>query len=558
MSWQQTYMPIGNQAVSGAVAALPVLVLFGLLASGRVRAYVAAACGLLVAGAVAVLAFGLPPRLAGAAALYGVAFGLFPIGWLVLNVIFLFDLSVASGQFAVLKRQISGLSADRRIQVLLIAFGFGAFIEGAAGFGAPVAITGALLAGLGFRGRDAAKLALIGNTAPVAFGSVGIPLITLAKVTGLDLRELSAMVGTQLPLFALMIPFWLVAVVDGTRGLKEVWPACLAMGGVFAGVQYWVSHAQGPWLVDLASALASIAALLVLLRFWRPRSSGARRSGGPPLSSPADAAAASLPSETPSEPPSGPLSRLKPWFPWMLLSVAVFAWSMAPVRDGLDRTLGWKVAMPALHLAVSRMPPLVAQPTPEPAEIVLNLGSATGTAVLLAGILCGILIGLSPLAMLRAYGRTLLRVRESLLTIAVMMAVGFTTRYAGADAAMGLALASTGAFFPFFSPLIGWLGAALTGSDTSSNVLFGNVQQVAAAHLGISPVITAAANSSGGVMGKMIDAQSIVVASTATTAVAGDPPPEVGQVGKILRSVFWHSLALAILVGIFVYLQARR
>jgi lactate permease len=538
MNWQQTYTPIGNQAMSGAIGALPILALFALLASGRVRAYVAAAGGLLVALAVAVFPFGLPPRLAGAAALYGAAFGLFPIGWLVLNVIFLFDLSVASGQFAVLKRQISSLSADRRIQVLLIAFGFGAFIEGAAGFGAPVAITGALLAGLGFGGREAAKLALIGNTAPVAFGSVGIPLITLAKVTGLDLRELSAMVGTQLPLFALLIPFWLVAVVDGKKGLREVWPACLVMGGVFAGVQFWVSHAQGPWLVDLASALASIAALLILLRFWQP--SGAAK-------------------EPPAEGTEGRATRgaqLHPWLPWIFLSFVVFAWSLAGVRAWLDRVAGWKVAMPALHLAISRMPPLVALPTPEPAEIALNLGSATGTAVLLAALATGICLRLTPLAMLRAYGRTLLKLREALLTIAVMMAVGFTTRYAGADAAMGLALAATGAFFPFFSPLIGWLGAALTGSDTSSNVLFGNVQQVAAGHLGISPVITAAANSSGGVMGKMIDAQSIVVASTATTAVAGDKPPPVGEAGQILRSVFWHSLALATLVGIFVFVQA--
>jgi lactate permease len=547
MSWQQIYTPLSSQAASAGVAALPVLVLFGLLASGRVRAWLAAAGGLLVALGVATLGFGLPFKLAGAAALYGAAFGIFPIGWLVVNVIFLFDLSVSSGQFEVLKRQISALSADRRIQVLLIAYGFGAFIEGAAGFGAPVAITGALLAGLGFRGAEAAKLALIGNTAPVAFGSVGIPLITLAKVTGLDLRALSAMVGTQLPLFALLIPFWLVAVVDGKRGLREVWPACLAMGGVFAGTQFAVSHLQGPWLVDLASALASILALLILLRFWRPAGSAAVQ--------PAPASRGQAPA-APGPSPSR-AARLHPWLPWILLCAVVFAWSLAGVHDWLDRVLGWTIAMPGLHLAVSRMPPLVTQPTPEPALIALNLGSATGTAVLLAGISCALILRLSPAQIVRAYGRTLLRLRESLLTIAVMMAVGFTTRYSGADAAMGLALASTGSFFPFFSPLIGWLGAALTGSDTSSNVLFGNVQQVAASRLGISPVMTAAANSSGGVMGKMIDAQSIVVASTATTAVVGEAPAPTGQVGRILRSVFWHSLSLAALVGLFVYFQAK-
>ena len=539
-SWPQIYTPLGSQAASAAVAALPILVLFGLLASGRVRAWVAAAGGLLMALGVATLGFGLPLKLAGAAALYGAAFGIFPIGWLVVNVIFLFDLSVSSGQFEVLKRQISALSADRRIQVLLIAYGFGAFIEGAAGFGAPVAITGALLAGLGFRGAEAAKLALIGNTAPVAFGSVGIPLITLAKVTGLDLRALSAMVGTQLPLFALLIPFWLVAVVDGKRGLREVWPACLVMGGVFACTQFTVSHLQGPWLVDLASALASIVALLVLLRFWRPAGSAVVQA-----------------EPKPARKVSSRAARLHPWLPWMLLCAVVFAWSLAGVHDWLDRVLGWTIPMPGLHLAVARMPPLVRQPTPEPALIALNLGSATGTAVLLAGISCALILRLSLTQIVRAYGRTLLRLRESLLTIAVMMAVGFTTRYAGADAAMGLALAATGSFFPFFSPLIGWLGAALTGSDTSSNVLFGNVQQVAAGRLGISPVITAAANSSGGVMGKMIDAQSIVVATTATTAVEGDAPAPTGQAGRILRSVFWHSLSLAALVGLFVYFQAK-
>jgi len=537
MTWQQVYTPIGSQAASAVVAALPILVLFGLLASGKVRAWLAALAGLLVALGVATTAYGLPLKLAGAAALYGAFFGIFPIGWLVVNVIFLFDLSVSSGQFAVLKEQISGLSADRRIQVLLIAYGFGAFIEGAAGFGAPVAITGALLAGLGFRGIEAAKLALIGNTAPVAFGSVGIPLITLAKVTGLDLRTLSATVGTQLPLFALLIPFWLVAVVDGKRGLREVWPACLTMGGVFAATQFGVSHWQGPWLVDLASALASILALLILLRFWRP--AGEKRAK----------AANRLP-------PASRAAQLHPWLPWIMLTAVVFAWSLASVRDGLDRILGWTVPMPALHLAISRMPPLVSQPTPEPALIALNVGSATGTAVLLAGLSCALILRLSFRDIARAYLRTLLRLRESLLTIAIMMGVGFTTRYAGADAAMGLALASTGALFPFFSPLIGWLGAALTGSDTSSNVLFGNVQQVAASRLGISPYITAAANSSGGVMGKMIDAQSIVVATTATAAVAGAEPAKTGQAGQILRSVFWHSVALAALVGLFVYFQA--
>jgi len=515
-------------------------VLLALLAFWHVRAHWAALAGLASAALVAIFFFNMPPTLTAAAAGYGAAFGLFPIGWIVLNAIFIYQLSVATGQFEVLKQQVAGLAADRRIQALLIAFSFGAFIEGAAGFGAPVAITGALLIGLGFKPLEAAKLALIGNTAPVAFGSLGIPLITLNKVTGLDLHLLSSMVGRQLPVFSLLVPFWLVAAMSGWRGMVAVWPACFVTGASFAIAQFVVSNYHGPWLVDLASSLASMAALVAWLRL----SKTGRAQGTLPVESAA-----------PSGVTEGGRRALHPaWraaLPWIALSVFVFLWSIPAVKNTLNGISAPKLPVPLLDGGVIKVPPVVPQPKAEEAVFALNWLSATGTALLLAGVTTGLLLGLRPAAIAQLYWRTLLRVRVSLLTIALMLALGFTTRYSGSDTTMGLAFAGTGWWFPFFSPLLGWLGVALTGSDTSSNVLFGNLQKVTAEQLGLSPILTAAANSSGGVMGKMIDAQSIVVAGVATGG-----QPDSPRAGEILRAVFWHSLALAVLVGLFVLLQA--
>lgn len=543
MSWPQNYTPVDGLFTSAAIASLPVVLLLSLLAIWHVRAHWAALAGLGSALLIAMLVYGMPPSLSIAAAGYGAAFGLFPIGWIVLNAIFIYELSVVTGQFAVLQQKIATLTSDRRLQALLIAFSFGAFIEGSAGFGAPVAITGALLIGLGFRPLEAAKLALIGNTAPVAFGSLGIPLVTLNKVTGLDLFELSAMVGRQLPPFSLIVPFWLIAAQVGWRGMLQVWPACLATGASFAVVQFLVSNYHGPWLVDLASSLTSMAALMVLLRFWQP-----------PKTDLVEAAAEQppAPSSTTSIPnPPTATSPLRAWIPWISLTIFVFAWSLPAVKNMLNDISSPKLEVPSLNGAVVRMPPVVPNPKPEEAIFTFNWLSATGTALLLAGTVAGLSLGVRPAALAMLYGRTLMRVRLSLFTIAVMLALGFTTRFSGSDTTMGLAFATTGWLFPFFSPLLGWLGVALTGSDTSSNVLFGNLQHVTAQQLGISPILTAAANSSGGVMGKMIDAQSIVVASVATSR-AGEP---VGA-GVILREVFWHSLALATLVGIWVSIQA--
>ncbi len=527
MTWPQNYAPLDSGFLSTLVAALPVLVLLGLL---HWRAHWAALAGLVTALAVAVWAFHMPATLALSSACFGAAFGLFPIGWIVVNAIFIYELSVETGQFSALKTQIAGLADDRRIQALLIAFCFGAFIEGCAGFGAPVAITGAMLVGLGFKPLEAAKLALIGNTAPVAFGSLGIPITTLHSVTGLDLHALSAMVGRQLPVFSLLVPFWLVAVQVGWRGMREVWPACLVCGASFATTQLLVSNLHGPWLVDLASSIVAMLALVVLLHFWKPAGSAPQNR-----------------TKEYTESATG----FRPWLPWLLLSGFVATWSIAPVKAWLFALTPWKFSVPFLHAAVVRMPPVVPLPKPEDAIFKLELAAATGTALLFAGIATGLLLGLRPGGLVRAYGRVVWRLRVSLLTIMLMLAVGFTTRYSGSDTTMGLAFAHTGWWFPFFSPLLGWLGVALTGSDTSSNVLFGNLQQVTAQQLDLSPILTCAANSSGGVMGKMIDAQSIVVAGAATGASGASP-----RAGDILREVFLHSLALALLVGVVVLLQA--
>jgi lactate permease len=534
-AWSQNYSPVGGIGTSALIAAIPVVLLLGLLAFWHVRAHIAALIALVVAIAIAIVVYGMPANLALAAAAYGAAFGLLPIGWLIINAIFIYQLSVETGQFTVLQKQIAGVSGDRRIQALLLAFSFGAFIEGAAGFGAPVAISGALMIGLGFKPLEAAKLALIGNTAPVAFGSLGIPLTTLAPLTGLDLLQLSAMVGRQLPIFSLIVPFWLVAAQVGWKGMVAVWPACLVAGGSFGIMQFLISNYHGPWLVDIVSAAVSMIAVVVLMRFWKPAEETRNEAAAP--------VAASAPVAT------GPA--WKAWLPWIFLTAFVFTVGIKPVKDQLNAWYSPKIPVPALHNAVEKVAPVAPEGTREPAIFTVNLLSATGTALLLAGIASCIALGVGAQRAVRIYGQTLMRVRISLLTISVMMALGFTTRFSGTDTTMGLAMAGTGWWFPFFSPLIGWLGVALTGSDTSSNVLFGNLQKVTAEQLHLSPILMCASNSSGGVMGKMIDAQSIVVASVATGG-----HPDSPSAGTILRSVFWHSIALAILVGVLVMIQA--
>jgi lactate permease len=553
MPWSQNYDPLGNAFLSTLVAAIPVVLLLGAVALFHVRIHLAALAGLLVALALAIGICHMPVDIAAATTVYGAAFGLFPIGWIILNVIFLYQLTVQRGLFDVLRDSLARVAPDARIQLILIAFAFGAFVEGMAGFGTPVAITAAILIQLGFKPLHASGLALIANTAPVAFGSLGIPITTLEQVTGLDAHLISAMVGRQLPFFSFCIPFWIVAAFDGWRGVRAVWPAALTAGLAFAVPQFLVSNFHGPWLVDIIAGASAIAATILLLRVWQPRE--VMR-----LDRPADGSGGSAASA------DGPLDKkkvLQAWMPWGILTAFILCWGLPQTKDALNRLTASKeqvaaakgkieppkFAMPHLHLRVQRMPPVVpANAKPEAAEFKLDFLSATGTGIFLAAIVAGFAMGFTPGRMLFAYGHTIWRVRYSLLTIAAMLALGNVTKYAGTDATLGLALARTGSLYPFFGTLLGWLGVALTGSDTASNVIFGGLQKITAQQLGLSPILMGAANSSGGVMGKMVDAQSIVVASTATGWY--------GHEGAILRYVFWHSLALATLMGIFVYLQA--
>jgi lactate permease len=566
--WSQVYDPLNNPWLSTLTAAIPVVVLLGSLAWLHMKAHFAALLGLASALAIAILVYGMPGRMAAASAAYGAAFGLLPIGWIILNIIFLYQLTEEKGYFAVLRDSIAGVSDDRRIQLLLIAFCFGAFFEGAAGFGTPVAVTGAILIGLGFRPLAASGLSLIANTAPVAFGALGTPIIALAAVTGLDLQQLSGMVGRQLPFFSVLVPFWLIWAFAGWRGMLAVWPAILVAGVSFAIPQYLVSNFHGPWLVDVVAALVSMGCLVAFLRVWHPRETW--RTTTPVIGAKQDLAgeaeegdrglalaaverdasltrAAAAPGTTTA--PAHPRSvLLRAWLPWIVLSVFVFLWGAPQVKAALDNLSSFKWPVPELHNLVQKVPPVVAAPAKEAAVFAFNYLSATGTGILLAALVAGIFMRYSPLGLLRTYWRTLKLVRYSLLTIAAMLALGFTTRYSGTDATLGLAFAHAGWLYPFFGAMLGWLGVALTGSDTSSNVLFGGLQKITAQQIGLDPVLMAAANSSGGVMGKMIDAQSIVVASTATKWF--------GHEGDILRFVFFHSLALAALVGVLVMLQA--
>jgi lactate permease len=530
------YDPVGNAVLSTLLAALPVVVLLGTLGVLRLQAHVAALLGLATSLVIASVVFTMPASMAAATAVFGAAYGLFPIGWIVLNVIFLYQLTNERGLFAILRGSITTVTKDRRLQLLLVAFSFGAFFEGAAGFGTPVAVTGAILMGLGFTPLAASGLSLIANTAPVAFGALGTPIIALQAVTGLDLFDLSAMVGRQLPFFSVLVPFWLIAAFAGFRGMAAVWPAVLVAGVSFAVPQFLISNYHGPWLVDVVSAVVSMGMLTLFLKVWHPTDAWLPPGyvgNGP----------------TALDPPSVPRSQvIQAWVPWIILSVLVFLWGLPQMKALLDGISSPRIPIPDLHNLVQRVPPVVPEPRPEGAIFVLNWLSATGTGILASAIIAGFVMGYRVKELLAVYWRTLVLVRLSLITIAAMMAIGYTTRYAGLDATMGLAFATTGVLYPIFGTMLGWLGVALTGSDTSSNVLFGSLQRITSEQLGLSPTLMAAANSSGGVMGKMIDAQSIVVASTATRWY--------GHEGEILRYVFFHSIVLAFLVGLLVFLQA--
>jgi lactate permease len=567
MVWQQIYNPLDNALFSTLIAAIPVVVLLGTLAYFRMAAHWAAILGLVSALLVAIAVFHMPAQMALGSAGLGALFGLLPIGWIVLNIIFLYQLTKDKGYFQVLQDSIANVTEDRRLQLLLIAFAFGAFFEGAAGFGTPVAVTGAILIGLGFSPLAASGLSLIANTAPVAYGALGTPVITLAKVTGLDEMALSAMVGRQLPFFSVLVPFWLIWAFAGWKGVKGIWPAVLVTGVTFAIPQFLISNYHGPMLVDVGAAIVSMACLTLFLKIWKPKETWrTTKLRGHETDSGEEGPAAQF-----TRHPTGLVVRA--WVPWLILTAFVFAWGFPTVKNFLNGqsvlvtmvegqkkeekiTHAWNgvtkldFAIGGLNDQVEKMPPVVAKPTKEKAVYTLNWLSATGSGIFLAAVLAGLFMGYSLPALLRKYLSTIWLVRYSLITIAAMLALGFVTRYSGTDATLGLAFAQTGVtLYPFFGTLLGWLGVALTGSDTASNVLFGGLQRITSEQLGLNPILMASANSSGGVMGKMIDAQSIVVASTATRWY--------GHEGSILRYVFWHSIALAALVGVLVWLQAH-
>ncbi len=574
MHWSQIYDPFGRWWVSTLVAALPIMVLFGLLAGLKVKPHWCAIAGAMTAIAVAIVFFKMPPALAAVSFGYGVAFGLLKIAWIVLAAVYLYDISVETGQFEIMKESIAGITPDRRLQVLLVAFCFGAFIEGAAGFGAPVAIAGAFMIGLGFRPFQAAALNLIANTAPVAWGAIGTPIHTLAAVTSLPESDLSAMIGRILPFTAAIVPFWLVRTMVGWKETFEVFPAILVVGLSFSLTQFFWSNYIDSNLVDIMGGVVSIVAAVTFLRFWKPKRIWRFDYDDKPV----------LPHEHVAEisdqmggewraaefdeygktrsHTAGQI--MKAWMPFAVLSLVVLLWGLPSIKLAMNRATtpafevvladgtkrsgppGWDV--PYLHNTVFRAAPVVPKPAPEAARYDFNWLSATGSGCFLAALVSGLLLGLSPLRLMKIFWKTLKRMRLAMIAISFMLGLGYVTRYSGLDAVLGLAFTRSGWFYPFFGTFLGWLGVALTGSDTSSNALFGSLQRITAQQLHIDPVLMCAANSAGGVMGKMVDAQSITVATAATE--------QVGNEGAIFRYVAWHSVALGAIVGVIVMLYA--
>jgi lactate permease len=576
MNWTQVYDPLGHWWLSTLVAALPIIVLFTLLAGLKVKPHWCAIAGALTAIVVGILVFHMPAALATSAFAYGVAYGVLKIAWIVLAAVFLYDISVETGQFEIMKESIAGITPDRRLQVLLVAFCFGAFIEGCAGFGAPVAIAGAFMIGLGFRPFHAAALNLIANTAPVAWGAIGTPVHALAAVSGLPESDISAMVGRILPFTAVIVPFWLVRTMVSWSETFEVLPAILVVGISFSITQFlWSNHVDSN-LVDIASAVVSILATIAFLLVWKPkkiwRFDYDKTEGTAVPTAPTGNVADDMGGKWPANEYDGYIAPtkypasvvLKAWMPFAILSVFVLLWGLPKIKLAMNQatTPAFKVVLadgtvrkgapgwdwPYLHGLISRNVPVVAKPTPEAARYDFNWLSATGTGCFLAALLSGLLLGMSPIALMKTFWRTLVRMRLAMIAISFMLGLGFVTRYSGLDAVLGLAFTRTGWFYPFFGTFLGWLGVALTGSDTSSNTLFGSLQRITSQQLGIDPILMTAANSAGGVMGKMVDAQSITIATAATE--------QVGNEGIIFRYVFWHSIALGSIVGIIVMLYA--
>ncbi|MCP5419341.1 MAG: lactate permease LctP family transporter [Gammaproteobacteria bacterium] len=542
-TWTQIYAPLGgNLWLSALAAVIPIIFFFIALAVLRMKGHIAALITVALAIAVAVLVYRMPPVMALAATGYGFLYGLWPISWIIVTAVFLYKLTVKTGQFEVIRASVVSITADQRLQMVLVGFSFGAFLEGAAGFGAPVAITAALLTGLGFNPLYAAGLCLIANTAPVAFGAIGIPITVAGKVTGHDPFLIGQMAGRQLPLLSLLVPFWLVFIMDGWRGVKETWPAVLVAGGAFAVTQFFTSNFVGPELPDITSALVSLVALALFLKVWQPVRFFSFQSVG---------AQAATPSMSDGQYTIGQI--IKAWSPFIVLTIAVTIWTMPAfkalfAKDGPLAAATLMFHIPGLDNLVIKDVPLVTEPTPYAAVYKLDLLSATGTAILSAAIVSAFILRVSIGMFFMTFGETLKELIKPIFTIGLVLGFAFIANYSGISATLGLAFAATGALFPFFSPFLGWLGVFLTGSDTSSNALFGNLQNITAQQLNVDPTLLIAANTTGGVTGKMISPQSIAVACAA-----------VGLVGKesdLFRFTVKHSLLFAAIVGIITYIQA--
>lgn len=547
--WQHNYEPVaGSIGMSALVAAIPILMLFFMIGVRRKPAWMAAASALAAAFVVAFVAYGMPAKLAIMSAIFGAAFGIFPLTWICFSSILLYRLAVETGKFEVIKDSVGGLTNDRRLQAMFIAFSFGAFIEGAAGFGAPVAVSGAMLAGLGFSPFYAAGICLLGNTTPVAFGSLGIPVTTLANVTGLPVLHLSAMVGRLCALVSVFIPGYLVVVMAGPRRALEVLPAIVACGLSFAGVQFYVSNYWGPELTDIASSLTCIGVMVLVLRVWRPRNILRLEGDTPMTTAPRRHSAAEVATA---------------WLPYVLLVGCVVLWGAPSVKAGLNRfsdallpgfiakssTMLNGLLVPGLHNAITRIPPVTPKPVPYGATFEFNWLSAAGTACFMASVLTALILRVPVRQFATAYRTTFKQLMLPMVTISCMLALAYLMNYSGMTSTLGLALAATGKGFPFFSATLGWLGVFLSGSDTSANALFGNLQVVTANALSINPVLTASVNSAAGVVGKMISLQSIAVAVAATGMTQADE-------ARLFRFTIKHSILLMMVMGLIAMLYA--
>jgi L-lactate permease len=546
--WQQNYDPAGNIWVSALVALIPILFFFLALTKLRLKGYQAGTVTVVLALAVALLFYRMPVSAALASAVYGFFYGLWPIAWIIVAAVFLYKISVKTGQFDVIRSSILSVTPDQRLQLILVGFCFGAFLEGAAGFGAPVAITAALLVGLGFKPLYAAGLCLIANTAPVAFGAMGIPIIVAGQVSGVDAFAIGQMAGRQLPFMTVLVLFWLMAIMDGWRGVKETWPAVLVGGGSFAIVQFLTANYIGPELPDITSAIVSLIALTLFLKVWQPK-----RIFRFTLEAGEQAATAVPAAPVPSGAPLTAMAVIKAWSPFIILTAMVTVWSIKPFKalfaaGGPLASTVINIPVPFLHNLVEKTPPVVAAATSYGAIYTFNWLLATGTAILIAALITIAFTRLSPSKAVATLGETFKELAVPIYSIGMVLAFAFVANYSGLSATLALALAHTGQAFTFFSPFLGWIGVFLTGSDTSANALFAALQATTAQQLGLPQVLTVAANTTGGVTGKMISPQSIAIACAAVGLA--------GRESDLFRFTVKHSLVFAVIIGLMTTLQA--